>query len=226
MESPRCPRCWQEVDPPTVLDASFRCTRHGAVAAVGPPMPFDPSTVSELAGRSNVPVWLPDPLPTSWLLTGLRSAHTARRRASATVVGVSGRGLDAGPTDVLVVAEEAGCGLGAAYAGLDHDGPDPGPDAFDGPPAARIRIRDGLAEHTAGLWSVATGPVSGPGDPDRCVFLGEAQGAWLWVLGWPATAWALLEDGLRLADARADRPVREQPAGALNPRLVGPIRPR
>jgi hypothetical protein len=215
MQSSRCPRCREEVAAPTVLDPTFRCTRHGAVHALGPAVPFDQASVADLAARSDVPVWLPDPLPAGWLLTGLRSAHTARRRAAAAVVGLSGHGLDAGPTDVLLVAEEPGCGLGSSYAGLDHGRPDPGPVAFEGPPAARVSVRVGATEHTAGLWSVVPGPV----EPDRSVFLGEAAGAWLWVVGWPATAWALLEDGLRLADARTDRPVREQPAGALNPRL-------
>ena len=63
----------------------------------------------------------------------------------------------------------------------------------------------------AGLWSL---PAS-----DRCVFLGEAEGSWLWLVGWPQTAWALLEDGLQLADARSDIAVRTQPAGAVNPRV-------
>jgi hypothetical protein len=182
------------------------------VPALTPALAFDPAAAADLAGRSDVPLWLPAPVPVGWLLTGLRSARSPRQRACACAVGLSGHGLAAGPTDVVIVAEEPGCGLGASYAGLDQERTDPGPQVFDGASAVPLRTRTGTAAHLAALWSVPVGP-------DRCAFLGESGGAWLWLIGWPATAWALLEDGLRLADARADGAVREQPAGALNPRL-------
>lgn len=201
-----CPRCASAVLPPTLLHHEFRCPQHGEVVGLGPAIPFDPGEAYGLAQRSRVPIWFPQPLPTSWFLTGLRSAATPRGDAHAVAVGFSGHGLSHGPTDVVIVAERPGCGLGAALAGLGE--PDPGPDCFAGSAAARIRT----GHRATGLWSV-------PAPDDRVAFVGEADGDWLWIIGWPQSAWGTVTDDLRLSDGRSDDSYRRYRTGALNPRL-------
>lgn len=177
------------------------------MAGLGVPVPFAPAEVSALAKRSDVPIWYPRPMPATWLLTGLRWTETPRRRTGAVAVGVSGRGLTDGPTDIVLVAEVPGTGLGASFAGMVER--DPG-DAFStGTATARIHV----GNRTAGLWPVQT-------PTDRIAFLGEADGNWLWIIGWPDSAWGLVTDDLRLADARVDDSHSRYPNGALNPRLV------
>ena len=207
MPSILCPRCGSDLLPPTLTQHQYRCPTHGEVPGIFPAAAFVPAEVPALARRSEVALWYPAPMPDAWTLTGMRWAQSPRGRACAIAVAVTGRALAEGPTDVLVVAEVRGCGLGAMYAGLSE--PDPGPRAFDGPAAARIH-----AGHRAtGLWSVAT-------PDDRVAFVGEADGAWLWIIGWPASAWSLVADDLRLADGRIDDSYRRYVAGALSPRLA------
>lgn len=205
----RCPRCGREVAEPTVTENNFRCAVHGAVAALFPPLPSDPGVFSELASVTEVPLWFPTPLPTRWLATGVRSARTPRRRAVAVACGLSGQGLAAGPSDVVVVAEQPGVGLGSWFAGLSS--PDPGAELLQAPAEAKIHT----GHRTTSLWSVPT-------PPDRVAFVGEADGNWLWIIGWPQTAWSLVADDLRLADARLHEGYRALPLGALNPRLSKP----
>ncbi len=208
MASMVCPHCDAEVLPPTLLHHEYRCPRHGDIAALAPAVAFDESGASMLDGRSRVPIWYPAPLPAGWMLSGLRWAQTPRRSVAAVAIGLTGRGLSDGPTDVVIIAEEPGCGLGAAYAGIDA--PDPGNGTFDGPADGRIHT----GHRATGLWSVPT-------QQDRVAFVGEADGAWLWIVGWPQTAWAIVADDLRLADGRVDDSFRHYPSGALNPRLAG-----
>ena len=207
MPDRECPRCGLQVLPPTLLHHEYRCPRHGDVAGLGPVLPFVPDEAERLADRSQVPIWFPQPLPNPWLVTGLRWAEDPRGRVGAVAVGFSGRGLSDGPTDVVIVAEQPGCGLGAAFAGLTD--PDPGAECFAGPAVSRIHA----GQRRTGLWSAAV-------PPDRVAFVGEADGDWLWIIGWPASAWGLVDDDLRLGDARSDAAYRQYPAGALNPRLA------
>lgn len=205
----QCPRCGNDVLPPSLSSSQFRCETHGAVPSLGPAVPAEPDVLEELVPLSDVPIWFPQPMPDRWLCSGVRAARTPKRRAVAVAMGFSGRGLAAGPTDVVVVAEEPGSGLGARYAGLTQ--PDPGPDLLAEP--ARAKIRTG--HQSTGLWPVAT-------VDDRVAFCGEADGQWLWIIGWPDTAWSLVEDDLRLADAREHPAYRNLTCGAINPRLSLP----
>ena len=50
----------------------------------------------------------------------------------------------------------------------------------------------------------------------------EVMPWWLWIIGWPDTAWSLVEDDLRLADARDNDAYRNLTCGAINPRLSLP----
>ena len=205
----QCPRCGREVLPPSLTHNSYRCPEHGDVAALGPVTPGEPDVLGDLVERSEVPVWFPHPMPDRWLCSGVRAAHTPRRRAVAVAMGFSGRGLATGPTDVIVVAEQPGAGLGSRFAGLAQS--DPGPEILDEPALAKIRT----GHHSTGLWSVPT-------DSGRVAYCGEADGQWLWIIGWPDTAWSLVEDDLRLADARDNDAFRNLTCGAINPRLSLP----
>lgn len=209
MAAVHCPRCGREVAEPTVTQNSFRCGVHGAVAALLAPVPSVPDVWTDLAAAADVPLWFPSPLPATWLATGVRSARTPKRRVVAFACGLSGQGLATGPSDVVVVAEEPGVGLGAWFAGLDL--PDPGTDLLQTSPEAKIHT----GHRVTALWSVPT-------QSDRVAFVGEADGQWLWIIGWPETAWSLVQDDLRLEDARLHDGFRGLPIGALNPRLRQP----
>lgn len=167
-----------------------------------------PDSLGHVVARAQVPVWLPVPLPAGWLVTGTAYAGDDRTGCRATVVACSGPAPLGGPGDLLLVAEEPGCGLGARYAGLP--GPDPGDVVGVGTPWAKLDV----AGHPTALWAVDT-----PGDP--AAFVGEAKGQWLWALLWPAAADVLLLERFALVDLRdgATPVVDELPFGALSPRL-------
>lgn len=205
-----CPRCGEQVLPPTLLHHHYRCPRHGEVAGLLPAIPFDPTATARLAARSEIPIWYPQPLPTPWLVTGLRWTEDPRGAVSAVAVGITGRGLADGPSDVVIVAEQPGSGLGEALARPGAGGPPA--DCFAGPAESRIHT----GHRSTGLWSVPT--LS-----DRVAFVGEADGLWLWIVGWPESAWTVVADDLRLCDARDDDAYRRYPIGAPNPRLAAPF---
>lgn len=158
------------------------------------------------AGRAaHVPVWLPSPMPTGWLVSGIGSAGDERTGALGTLVACSGPAPLGGAADMVLVAEQPGVGLGARFAGLAA--PDPGPEITDEPPGAKVLA----AGHPTPLWTL-------PGE-DRVCFVGAAMGQWLWTVLWPADAGLLLLEDLALHDCRDGVP--ESPDfGALSPRLT------
>lgn len=155
---------------------------------------------------ARVPVWAPWPLPVGWLVTGFTNAGDERTGSRACGVALSGPGLLAGPADLLVIAEEPGIGLGAAYAGLDDL--DPGVVCDGSVPHAKVEIRS----HPVPLWAIDAAP-------DRAVYVGEAMGNWLWAVLWPADAGVLLLDHLALLDLREPGMELDLPYGAFSPRL-------
>ncbi|PRY15140.1 hypothetical protein CLV37_10566 [Kineococcus rhizosphaerae] len=183
---------------------------HGEVVPLQPPHPADSEHLAWIARHSDVPVWLPWPLPDGWLVTGTRCVRDDKHEAQAVVVAVSGphHGPAGGPrvADLLLVSEQPGTGLGAHLAGRDDL--DPGEGLVTGRPAVRL--------HAAGastpLWSV-------PADGDRAVLVGEAGAVWLWALLWPATAGVTLLDDLHLVDLRDPAHELDVPCGAPSPRL-------
>ncbi|MFI6598788.1 DUF6758 family protein [Nonomuraea sp. NPDC050536] len=204
---PTCPRCFGPLHGPSVWSSAWRCDAHGDVLPYQPPWPPSSSTLDNLRRTSVVPVWLPWPLPSGWLVTGFAEVGDGRSGARASVVALSGPALTEGPADLLIIAEEPGVGLGAAFAGLD--GPDPGQGFDAGPPNAKIDVLG----HPTALWCVG-------GAADRAVYAGEALGNWLWTIAWPADAGcviALLQLNLRdLRDLERDF---DLPFGAFSPRL-------
>jgi hypothetical protein len=196
------------------MSSDWTCTLHGAVVPLAPPHPPSGAWLREVAARARVPVWLPWPLPTGWLLTGVGEAGTERGGTAATVVACSGPNPAPDPAnpaehpaDLLVVAEQPGIGLGARLAGLDDI--DPGAAVATGPAHAKVRA----GGHPTPLWHV-------DGPPDRAAYVGESGGVWLWLLLWPASAGVLVLESLDLVDVREGGQAIDPPTGALSPRLV------
>ena len=72
--SPSCPRCGGAVRPPGLWSDSWCCAAHGEVAPLHPPITGSLEALRQVAARSQVPVWLPWPLPQGWLVSGLATA--------------------------------------------------------------------------------------------------------------------------------------------------------
>jgi hypothetical protein len=204
MPEPVCTRCGGVV---ATRDARWTCPTHGEVEPLHPPVPAEEHHLWDVASSSAVPVWLPLPPPLGWSLSGVRrTGGTGPARAVA--LSYAGPGLANRLAEMVVVAEEPGVGLGAAYAGLDAT--DPGPELLDRPRDTSV-VADG---HETALWSL---PVL-----DRSVYVGEALGCWLWVITWPVTEWMVVHDRLVLHDLRVvdvRTRVAEVPVSPLSPRL-------
>lgn len=209
--APVCPRCFGPLHAPNAWSSAWRCGVHGDVPPLHTHRPSD-AAFDAVRRDARVPVWMPWPLPAGWLVTGFAAAGDERTGGLATVVALSGPSVTWGPADMLLIAEEPGIGLGAAYAGLA--GPDPGDGLGTGPPHAKVDVRG----HPAALWCVDGVPA------DRAAYVGEALGNWLWAIAWPAEVGcliALAEFGLR--DLSDPDQVIDLPYGAFSPRLeVGP----
>ena len=208
------PRCGAEARPPGLWSDTWSCSVHAAVAPLHPARSASDEALRQLATRAQVPVWLPWPLPTDWLLSGLQQAGDEHTGPLATVVACSGPNplrLDGTSdsertADLLLVAEQPGVGLGAYLAGLG--GIDPGETIAEATPAWKVSA----AGHDTPLWTV---PVDGP-----AAFVGEAAGVWLWLLAWPQAAGVVLLEDFHLRDARdTGLLLLDMPFGALSPRL-------
>lgn len=155
---------------------------------LAPVRPPTAQLVRELGERSHVPLWLPWPLPRSWVVAAVIHAGDDVTGVRAAGVALSGPNPLGGPGDLLLIAEEQGVGLGAALAGLPGD--DPGK-AVEGQPRARIEVRG----RPVPLWFVE-------GAPDRAVYVGQWGGVWLWAILYPQTAGVLLLEDVTVADLR------------------------
>lgn len=208
-----CPRCALPARAPGIWSNAWRCDLHGDIEPVAPlGLPTRERLDRELGANgtaADVPYWLPWPLPTGWLATGVTHAGDERHGARASLVCCSGPNPVGGPADLVLVAEEPGVGLGAHWAGLP--GPDPGElMATATGPHAKIHA----AGHPTALWCV-------DGGADRAVYVGEALGRWLWLILWPASAGALVADHVTLVDLRDAPHDVEIPLGPLPARLTG-----
>jgi hypothetical protein len=127
-----------------------------------------------------------------------------------TAVTLEGINPDDGGVSMAVVAEEPGCGLGAEVAGTVWS--DPGADIGDRPADARVRV----GPSTVPLWTIST--HQGPGDLDRSVLAGEADGRWLWLVLRPASAVLMLRKPWSLSPADAiGPPLLAVPFGGIAP---------
>jgi hypothetical protein len=202
-----CPRCGRQVHAPTAWSSAWRCDLHGEIYPLFPARRPSKDALDSLLKTARVPVWLPWPLPQGWLVCGFTGAGDERTGTRGSAVALSGPNPLGGPSDLLIVAEELGVGLGAGLAGLP--GPDPGDGFAAGQPNATVKV----AHHEAPLWLVES--------DHNAVFAGEVAGSWLWVVLWPDTAGALLIEPLPLRDLRNRELDLDLPFGALSPRLPG-----
>lgn len=207
-----CPRCGVRVRPPGIWSDAWSCPTHGGVAPLHPPVLATPEALQQTGHRSQVPLWLPWPLPPGWLASGLQVAGDDHSGPVAVVVACSGPNPLAGgadeprSADLLLVAEQPGIGLGAHLAGLPDV--DPGSAVGFGSPHLKL-VASG--QHTP-LWAVG---VNGP-----AAYVGEASAVWLWALVWPQSAAAVLLERFELRDVRDLGLLLEVPPhGALSPRL-------
>jgi hypothetical protein len=181
---PECPRCPSRV---TEGEAGAECVTHGPVTPLWRPGRPDYDSFAEYLLRADhLPTWLPWPLAPGWQVTDFGLVGAEGRTARAAFAACAGPSELDGLAQLTVVTEEPGVGLGARVAGVPFT--DPGQDTVAGPPTARLRI-DGSS---APVWAVSTSDA--PGDLDRSVFAGEAQGRWLWLVLRPASAALLLQD--------------------------------
>ena len=207
-----CPRCRatvQDAEPGGVP----RCPEHGEVARTlwrpgeQAEISYD-AFVDHLGEADGFPTYLPWPMSPGWSVTDFAVATGDRPWATATCV--SGTSELDGPVDVFVVAEEPGTGLGARCAGIDRS--DPGREVGDGQPTVRVRI----GSQAVPLWAVSTS--SADDRFDRSVFVGEADGRWLWLVLRPASAMLLLRDDWILRDVSSvGPPLVEMPFGGPRP---------
>ena len=131
-----------------------------------------------LVRHAKVPVWLPWPLPSGWLVSGFIGAGDERTGTRGSAVALSGPNPLGGPAEMLIIAEEPGVGLGAGLAGL------PGPDPGDGFAASQPHATVKVANHEAPLWLVES--------DGKAIFVGEVSASWVWLVLWPDTAGTLL----------------------------------
>lgn len=200
-----CPRCGGKAHAPTAWSSAWRCDHHGEIYPLTPARQPSADGLSTIARHSEVPVWLPWPLPHGWLVTGFAGAGDERTGVRGSAIALSGPHPLGGPADMVIVAEEPGIGLGAGLAGMP--GPDPGDGFASGPPHATACTDN----HEAPLWLAAS--------EGAAVFAGETNGGWLWIMLWPDSAGVLMVEPLPLRDLRDTTQDLDVPFGALSTRL-------
>ncbi|MEI2716773.1 MAG: DUF6758 family protein [Candidatus Nanopelagicales bacterium] len=206
-DDPRCPRCGVELLAPTVMREYHACPTHGPVPVQHPPRLPSSATLTALAAESDVPFWVPWPLPATWVFAGIQVVGGGRQPIEAATLGFTGRGMSAGPSDLLIVGEKPGTGVGARWAGV----PEPAPSLMAQPATTKIRT----AGWPTPLWSLES--------PGRAAYVGESAGCWLWLITWPDTSWSVFDLDLELRDLR-DGIAIDLPSGAMLPRLEAPDR--
>ena len=187
------------------------CPDHEGMAPLWrPEEPSYDAFAEHLAATRQFPTYLPWPMSPGWSITDFAAVGDGEGRVRATLTCVSGTSELDGPVDVLVVAEEAGTGLGGRCGGTRYD--DPGAEIGSRPPTARVRI----GSQPVNLWDISTSTADG--EFDRSVLAGEASGRWLWIVMRPASALLLLRDDWILRDVSGVGPqLVEMPFGGPRP---------
>jgi hypothetical protein len=213
-ECPRCPAPLGRSDTPGAGVST--CPEHGPTPVLQRPDVASYAAFAEtLTTAGGFPTYLPWPMSPGWTVSdfavvGGGGGGGAGGGARATLTCSSGASALDGPVDVLVVAEEAGTGLGARCAGTPHL--DPGVEVGAGTPAVRVRV----GSQSVALWAVST--AASDHELDRSVVAGEAHGRWLWLVLRPASAILLLRDEWILRDVSGiGLPLVELPFGGPAP---------
>lgn len=195
-----CPRCGADLIAPSAFDSAWRCGTHGKTLPLSVFQRLEENTITHIRSHAEVPLWLPDPMPLGWQLSGLAAVGDSRSRYRATVAAFRGPAPLGGTGEWLIVAEEPAIGLGAGYAGGGADTPQ---HAAGSQTAAKILVRG----HLSSIW-----PVPDTAS-DRSAYVGEAAGVWLWLIGLPADAGYAVLENLAISDLR-HRHVRTAPPAA------------
>ena len=203
-----CPRCSAPV---SQTPDGWSCVDHAEIEPLWHPEEPTYETFGEhLQATDGFPTYLPWPMSPGWRVTDFAAVGARPERARASLTCCSGTSELDGPVDVIVVAEEAGTGLGARVADTLHD--DPGSQIGQGPPAVKVRVDNQVVN----LWPVSTNLASR--EWDRSVVAGEAGGRWLWLVLRPASAMLLLRDDWILRDVSDAGPqLVEMPFGGPAP---------
>jgi len=184
-----CPKCGAELLAPSVYSSDWRCAEHGPTLPLSIFARRDAAALEHIRERAEVPLWVPDPVPLGWTLSGLAAVGDDRSRFRATVVACQGPAPLGGEGEWLIVAEEPGVGLGSSYA---RSSTTDARTLSAGVAAAKIHALG----HPTSLWPVLDTVA------DRSAYVGEADGVWLWLISFPADAgYAVLED-LAVTDVR------------------------
>jgi uncharacterized protein DUF6758 len=213
-----CPRCGGPVRPPDLMHTEWRCDTDGAIVPLHVPQHINAEIVEATRSRmsahdTEVPMWCPWPLLPGWTVTGLGWVSDERAGVRGTVVACSGPAmLQGGPADLLLISEEPGLGLGTRYAGIP--GPDPGP-FLEGERTTSAHAKVRAAGWPTPLWAVKSAA-------DRCAYVGEARGLWLYLVAWPAGAGYLFAEDLTLVDL-VDTLPGQLVYGAPSPYLHGAV---
>jgi len=142
-------------------DGTWSCPDHGVTRPLWRAKEASYDGFAEhLRTADGFPTYVPWPLSPGWSLTDFAAVAPVPGRATASMTCTSGTSELDGPVDVLVVAEEAGTGLGARCAGTRYT--DPGFEIGERPPSARVRI----GSQAVNLWDISTS--SDDGEFDRC----------------------------------------------------------
>ncbi|WP_224769119.1 DUF6758 family protein [Nocardioides ochotonae] len=208
MSVPGCPRCTTPVA--RAGGSGWSCPEHGVVPPLwrAPEASYD-AFAEHLVRSRGFPTYLPWPLSPGWAVTDMAAAGDDGD-LRATMTGCSGASDADGPVDVLVVAEETGVGLGSRVAGTR--GADPGQEIGHGPAVASVRIGSQVVR----LWTVSISAE--PGEWDRSVVAGEADGRWLWIVVRPAAAVLMLGRDWALRDVSGlGAPLLDLPYGGPHP---------
>src|SRR5215471_6411665 len=88
--APTCPRCGGPVREPNVWCSSWQCDVHGEVHPLRMAYSTSAEGLEGLLQGAAVPVWLPWPLPTGWLVTGFAGAGDERTGTRGCAVALTG----------------------------------------------------------------------------------------------------------------------------------------
>ena len=186
--TPTCVHCLGLLREPGLWSSSWQCSLHGdSLPFYDAPTP-GPHVLDQLCSTARVPVWLPDPLPPGWCVSGIGWVGDERAGSCATVIACCGPAPLGGPAEVAFIAEEPGVGLAARLARLPGGGLRVG----EGPGGAKVTA----AQHPTPLWELPGG------NAERVGYAGEARGVWLAGVFWPAAASLLLIEHVILVDLR------------------------
>lgn len=191
------------------------CPRHGPVQPLWRPVEVGYDDFAHLVGTGdNASVYLPWPLSPGWSIADFGHVGDVGEVTATFTTTVGSSDLD-GPVELTLVSEDPGVGLGARVAGTE--GFDPGPKVGRGQHAVRLRA----GGRNVPMWIVDRDSDDGDDDEallEHAVFVGEAEGRWLWLVIRPASAALLLREDWLLADVTGFGPeALELPFGGTRP---------